>query len=143
MDKPGKKVRNIIEEEFDSRVEMAVISYIFDHGIEKLSKIKEEDILEIKGNGFMTDRFSQALVRAAGRICKECSIYDDILPFIINYLYVPKAKMKEVAFEQDQMTKWKWKEFVDDLDVEYEEDADEVTYLVLNANVIEVEMKEE
>ena len=94
MDKPGKKVRDIIEEEFDSRVEMAVISYIFDHGIEKLSKIKEEDILEIKGNAFMTDRFCQALVRAAVRICKECSLYDDILPFIVNYLYVSKAKMK-------------------------------------------------
>lgn len=138
----GEKVRRIIEEEFDSRVEMAVISYILDKGIENLKEITEEEITKIKGNAFMTDRFCQALVRAAVRISKECNTYDDILPFIVNYLYVPKAKMKEVEFEQDQMTKWKWKEFVDDLDIDYEEDADEVTYLVLNANVIEVEMKE-
>ena len=139
----GEKVRRIIAEEFDSRVEMAVVSYILDHGFDKLKEVTEEEIMQIKGNALMTDRFSQCLVRAAVRICKECKEIDDFLPFIVNYLYVPNAKMKEVEFYQDQMTKWKWKEFVDDLDIDYEENADEVTYVVLNANVIEVEMKEE
>ena len=40
------------------------------------------------------------------------------------------------------MTKWRWKEFIDDLDIEYEENADEILYVELNANVIEVERRE-
>jgi hypothetical protein len=35
------------------------------------------------------------------------------------------------------MTKWRWERFIDDLDIEYEENADEIELVVLNANVIE------
>lgn len=139
----GIKVKQIIEQEFDGRVAMAVITYILDNGFNNLKEITEEEIMQIKGDALMADRFCQALVRCAVRICKECNEIDEFLPYIVNHLYVPNAKMNDVTFYQDEMTKWKWKEFIDDLDIDYEEDADEVTYVVLNANVIEVEMKEE
>lgn len=133
----GEKIRRIIAEEFDGRVEMAVVTYILDNGFENLKELTEEKILEIKGNALMTDRFCQALVRAAVRICNECNMIDEFLPFIVNYLYVPNAKMKEITFYKDEMTKYKWEEFIDALDVEYEENADEIGMVVLNANVIE------
>ena len=92
----GKKVEQIIREEFDSRMAMAVVTYILDEGFEKLQKATEEDILDVKGDAFMTDRFCQALVRAAVRICKECHQINEFLPFIVNHLYVPNAKMHKI-----------------------------------------------
>ena len=53
------KIGRIIEEEFDSRVGNAVFSYIMDKGIEFIKQITDEDIAGIKGNGLMTDDFSQ------------------------------------------------------------------------------------
>ena len=132
----GEKVRNIINEEFDGRMEIAVITYILDKGFENLKEISEEEILKVKGNGLMTDRFCQTLVRAAVRICKECNEIDDFLPFIVNYLYVPKARMKELEVYSSEMLPSQWEEFLDKFNVDYEE-ADKVDMVVLNANVIE------
>lgn len=141
--KHGEKVRQIIEQEFDGRMEMAIVTYILDNGFENLKKMTEEDILQVKGDAFMTDRFAQALVRAAVRICKECYRIDEFLPFIINYLYVPKVKMHDVEIYQDQLTKWRWEELMKELHVNYEESADEIEAVFLKANVIEVARKEE
>jgi hypothetical protein len=143
MNKAGEKVRQIIAEEFDGRLEMAVVTYILDTGFERLKEMKEKDILQFKGNALMTDEFVQALVRAAVRICKECHHIDDFLPFIVNYLYVPKAKMHDVEIYQDQMSKWRWQELMNDLDVDFEEEADEIEAVFLKANVISVARKEE
>ena len=132
----GEKVRKIIEEEFDGRVEMAVVTYILDKGFENLKEVTEEEILEIKGNPLMTDRFCQALVRAAVRICKECHQIDDFLPFIVNYLYVPKAKMKEIQFDKELVSEERWEYLIDIFGLDYEEDLDDIDYIVLNANVI-------
>lgn len=139
----GENVKRIIETEFDSRVSMMVVSYIMDKGFENLKEVTEEDILEVKGNALMTDRFCQALVRAAVKIAKECNSIDEFLPYIINYLYVPNAKMKEIEFYKDEMTRWKWESFIDSIDIDYEESADEIEMVVLNANVIETYTSEE
>ena len=133
----GEKVEQIISKEFDNRMEMAIVTYILDKGMENLKKVTEEDIMEIKGNALMTDRFCQALVRTAVKICKECDSIDEFLPFIVNHLYVPKARMREVTIFQDEMTKYRWEEFLDELGVEYEESADEIQSVTINANVIE------
>ena len=135
--KAGEKVRDIIRDEFDSRCEMAVITYIFDHGFDNLKEVTEEDILKVKGNAFMTQRFCQALVRAAVRICKECNQIDEFLPFIVNNLYVPNAKMHDVEVWQDQMSKWRWNDFINELDIDFEEDADEIEAVFIKASVIE------
>ena len=133
----GIKVKQIIEQEFDGRIAMSVVTYILHHGFDKLKEITEDDILEIKGNAFMADKFCQALVRCAVRICKECKEIDDFLPFIVNHLYVPKANMHKVTFYQDEMTEYRWASFINILDIDYEENADEIQMVTLNANVIE------
>lgn len=143
MNNAGEKVRNIINKEFDGRMEMAVITYILDKGFEKLKKMTEENILQVKGDAFISDEFAQALVRAAVRICKECYRIDEFLPFIVNYLYVPKVKMHDVEIYQDQLTKWRWEELMNELNVDYEESADEIEAVFLKATVIDVERKEE
>lgn len=133
----GEKVRKIIADEFDGRVEMMVVSYIFDKGFENLQDVTEEEILEIKGNGLMTDRFCQALVRASVRICKECNMIDEFLPFIVNYLYVPNANMREIEIYKEETRRDDWEVLLDKFDLDCEEDADNIEMIVLNANVIE------
>ena len=133
----GQKVRDIIRKEFDSRMEIAVVTYILDNGFENLKEVTEEEILEVKGNAFMTDGFCQALVRAAVRVCKECNQIDDFLPFIVNYLYVPNAKMKELEISRHGMTKYGWDQLLDRFELDDEEDIDDVDLIIFNANVIE------
>ena len=133
----GEKVRNIIRKEFDSRMEMAVVSHILCKGWYTLENTTEEDILKVKGNGLMTKEFCQALVRASVRICKECDTFDDFLPFIVNYLYVDKAKMKEIELSKHGMKDYEWDHLLEEFDLYDEEDVDDIDMLVLNANVIE------
>lgn len=124
-------------------VTMFLIRIFIEFRFERLKEMEEKDILQFKGNALMTDRFVQALVRAAVRVCKECHHIDDFLPFIVNYLYVPKAKMMDVEIYQDQMSKWRWQELMNDLDVDFEKEADEIEAVFLKANVISVARKEE
>lgn len=133
----GEKVRNIIRKEFDSRMEMAVVTHIIGEGWDNLEKLTEEDITKVEGNGLMTKEFCQCLVRAAVRICKECDTFDDFLPFIVNYLYVDKAKMKEVEIYKDEVRRDEWENLIEKFDIMDEEDVDDIDMIVLNANVIE------
>lgn len=143
MNIAGDKVKRIIEQDFDMRLANLVITYILSKGIENIQQLTEKDIAEIKGNAFMADRFVQAMVRTACRICNECDVHEDIYPFIINYMYIHAAPTKELMIYQEEMTKWRWEQFINDLDVEYEESADEILSVTLNANVIGIERKGE
>lgn len=133
----GENVKRIIEKEFDCRASMMVVSYILDKGFENLKEITEEEILEFEGNALMTDRFVQSLVRAAVRIAKECNSIDEFLPYIVNHLYVPNAKMKEIELYKSEVPRREWNYLMDKLELDYEEDADNIETIVLNANVIE------
>lgn len=139
----GENVKRIIEKEFDSRVSMMVVSYIMDKGFENLKEITEEEILEFEGNALMTDRFVQSLVRAAVRIAKECNSIDEFLPYIVNYLYVPNAKMKEIEIYKEETDEDLWERLMEKLDLDYEEDADNIETIIVNANVMETYSKEE
>ena len=75
-------VWKIIREEFDTRCDAMVISYLMSKGIEFCEKLTEEDIAKVEGNGLMTQDFVQSMIRCASRIAKECSLFDEILPFI-------------------------------------------------------------
>ena len=66
------KIGKIIDEEFDSRMGNAVISYIMDEGMGNVKEITDDQIEELEGNGLMTQDFVQSLVRCARRICNEC-----------------------------------------------------------------------
>lgn len=85
MKKRTTKVRNIINEEFDSRMGLAVIQYLCEQvGIDKAKRITDEQIEHINGNGFMTQDFCQSMVRCARRIARECGFITDIVPYLIN-----------------------------------------------------------
>ena len=62
------KIGKIIEEEFDSRMGNAVVSYIMDKGMSNVKEITDEQIEKLEGNGLMTQDFVQSLVRCAKRI---------------------------------------------------------------------------
>lgn len=47
------KIGKIIEEEFDSRMGNAVISYIMDKGMSNVKEITDEQIDKLEGNGFL------------------------------------------------------------------------------------------
>lgn len=80
------KIGKIIEKEFDSRMENAVISYIMDKGMSNVKEITDEQIEKLEGNGLMTQDFVQSLVRCARRICQECE-WTELIEFIRLYLY--------------------------------------------------------
>lgn len=133
----GKKVRDIIRKEFDNRMEMAVVTHILGTGWDKLELATEKDINKVEGNGLMTKEFCQALVRASVRICKECDMFEDFLPFIVNYLFVPNAKMREVELSKHGLKSYEWEELIEKFELYDEEDIDNIDLLILNANVIE------
>lgn len=140
--KVENKVVKIIREEFDARVSMMVVQYILDKGTENLSKITEEEILKLEGNGLMTANFVQALVRTGMRISKECNMIDDFLPFIVTELYVPKAKSNNVTLYKEDFPYYAWNELLKELDMDYDEDVDDVTSIELSAVVTDKYYKE-
>ena len=75
------KIGQIIENEFDSRMDSTLFSYILRKGIDALENVTEEDIEKVEGNGIMPASFCQALVRCAVRICKECN-FGEIIEYI-------------------------------------------------------------
>ena len=115
----GKKVSDIIEKEFDGRLAGAVISYLFDKGIDNVKEITDEDIAEIPGNGFMTASFSQALVRAAREIARSCDLYKDIFPFITCELPNAYCQTKYIVwYKEDFNYESDWQKLIEDIGVD-------------------------
>lgn len=132
----GDNVREIIRKHFDERMAMAVVTYIINTGWERVSKIKEEEIMKLIGDGFMTNEFVQALVRTAVKICKECNLIDDFLPFVINCLHVPKAATKSVEIYKSDVSDYNWERLLDKFNLDYEEDYEKIEMIELNANLV-------
>lgn len=139
MEYYNTKIRRIIEEEFDSRMENAVFGYIFDVGANKLKKITEEDILKVEGNALMTTDFTQALVRCAVRIVKECS-YAEIIEYIRIYLFC-EPKVNEIYLYKDYFNRTGFDELLGALDLE--EDDVKKDYLKIYAVVDKDSLEEE
>lgn len=79
------KVAKIINEEFDSRMDLAVLQYLCEQlGIDRAKEITDEEIEAIEGNGFMTKEFCQAMARCTRRIARECSFVNDIVPYMVD-----------------------------------------------------------
>lgn len=115
MEYYNTKIRRIIEEEFDSRMENAVFGYIFDTGANRLKELTEEDILKVKGNALMTADFAQALVRCAVRIVKECS-YSEIIEYIRIFLFC-EPKVNELYLYKDYFNRTGFDELLGALDL--------------------------
>ena len=132
------KIGRIIEEEFDSRVGNAVFSYIMDKGIEFIKQITDEDIAGIKGNGLMTDVFSQSLVRCARRICNECE-WIEMIEFIRIHLWCTPT-VHDVYLYREDFTDESFAELLDSLDLDNDEVGNEIKlYAVVDEDCLKEE----
>lgn len=66
------KAREICNKEAKGIPYVMIISYILDKGQSVISDITDEQIEELEGNGLMTKRFVQGLVRAAREVVRRC-----------------------------------------------------------------------
>lgn len=113
------KVKQIINEEFDSRMSGAVVNYIISAGWEHLKDMTEEDIKQIKSEtNIMTDEFVQCMVRTAAKICKECNLFDDFIPYIIMENFNCHVPVREIVFDTyDFDTKEDWMDFLEQFNI--------------------------
>lgn len=118
------KIGRIIEKEFDSRMENAVISYIMDKGMENVKKITDEQIRKIEGNGLMTAEFLQSLVRCARRICIECE-WIELIEFIRLHLWCTPT-VHDVYLYKEDFTDESFAELLDDLNLDESEVGEEI-----------------
>ena len=118
------KIGKIIEEEFDSRMGNAVISYIMDKGIENVKKITDEEIKNLEGNGLMIQDFVQSFVRCARRICNECE-WIELIEFIRLYLWCTPTVYDVYLYKED-FTDESFAELLDSLDLDESEVGNEI-----------------
>lgn len=135
MDYYDTKIGKIIDTEFDSRMESAVFSYLMDKGIENIREITDEQIEKMEGNGLMTQRFAQSLVRCAKRICNECE-WIEIIEYIRLYLFCTPL-VKQVALYKEDFTDESFAELLNDLDLNDEEVGSEIIlYAVIDQDCL-------
>lgn len=113
------KIGKIIEEEFDSRMGNAVFSYIMDNGIENVKEISDKEISEMEGNGLMSAKFSQALVKCARRICIECE-WIELIEFIRLHLWCTPT-VHDVYLYRDNFSEGDFAELLYNLDLDEDE----------------------
>lgn len=118
------KIGKIIEEEFDTRIGNAVISYIMDNGIENVKEITDEQISKLEGDGFMTQNFVQSLVRCARRICNECE-WIELIEFIRLHLWCDPI-VHDVYLYKEDFTEGSFIELLDNLDLDESEVGNEI-----------------
>lgn len=123
------KIGKIIDEEFDSRMGNAVISYIMDEGMGNVKEITDDQIEELEGNGLMTQDFVQSLVRCARRICNECELIE-LIEFIRLHLWCTPT-VHDVCLHREDFTYGTFTEFLKDLDLDESEVGNEIKLFVV------------
>ena len=118
------KIGKIIEEEFDSRMGNAVISYIMDKGMSNVKVITDEQIEKLEGNGLMTQDFVQSLVRCARRICNECE-WIELIEFIRLHLWCTPT-VHDVYLYKEDFNDESFSELLKDLEIDKEEVGSEI-----------------
>ena len=118
------KIGKIIEEEFDSRMGNAVVSYIMDKGMSNVKEITDEQIEKLEGNGLITQDFVQSLVRCARRICKECE-WIEMIEFIRLHLWCTPT-VHDVYLYREDFTDESFAELLDSLDLDNDEVGNEI-----------------
>lgn len=76
-----KEIENLIENEFDSRMEASIFSYILEKGIENVAKITEEEICEMEKEKHISPQFMRAFVKVSVQICRNYTTME-----ILNYI---------------------------------------------------------
>lgn len=129
------KIGKIIEEEFDSRMGNAVVSYIMDKGMSNVKEVTDEQIKKLEGNGLMTQDFVQSLVRCARRICIECE-WIELIEFIRLYLWCTPT-VHDVCLYKEDFTDESFAELLDDLDLDESEVGEEIKlFAVVDKNYL-------
>lgn len=118
------KVGKIIEEEFDSRMDIGVFAYILSKGIDNIGRITEEEIETVDGNSSVTKNFSKSLLRCAKRICLECD-YIEIVEYIRLYLMCQPV-VREVYLYRDEMPEESFDELLKNLRLKDKDVGDEI-----------------
>lgn len=129
------KIGRIIEEEFDSRMEMAIFSYILENGISNISSIKENEIFEVKEEKLGSDKICQALIKCAFRICKECT-KTEIMEYIRLHAHF-QPYLKKVPIYREDYSKESFSRILAQLDLEEEDIENEfLIYAVVDENTL-------
>ena len=125
-----QKLEKIISDNFDSRMEVAVLTYIIETGTKALKEVTEEEILQIEGNALMTDKFCQALVRTAVIIAKEFEAID-IMEFIrLSANFTPYPK--EITLYREDFGSSDWTNLLDVLDIDYDNIPETIEIFAIN-----------
>lgn len=123
------KIGKIIAQEFDSRMEAAIFSYILENGFNQLKEVTEKEIKDIKSDcSLMTDDFCRAIVKAAVRICKECSVWE-YMTYMRCYLNI-EPKIDQITLYKDDYSEHAWDNLVQTLDVGEEKEFIEMQVIV-------------
>lgn len=101
------KIEAIIDEEFDSKLEYTILSYIIQNGTYNLQNVTEKQIKSVKGNAHMSDELCQAIVRCAVKISKECNTLE-IMQYIRKYATF-NPEQKPVSLYKDDYEEDSWK----------------------------------
>ena len=112
------KIGKFINEKFDSRMEIAIVTYIIDTGIDNLKNVTEEDVLsmQIDTGNIMSKDFAQALVRTAVKISKECTELE-IMEYIRCHLnFTPSVH--ELIICKDELSEDAWNSTLELLELE-------------------------
>lgn len=118
------KIGKIIEEEFDSRAGNMVFAYLMDKGIENIKEITDEQIEKMEGNGLMTQRFVQSLVRCARLICNECE-WIEIIEFIRLHLWCSPV-VHDIYLYREDYTEETFAELLKSLELDDEDVESEI-----------------
>ncbi len=100
------KIGKAIAKGFDSRLELAVITYLMQRGTDRLKDVTEDDILKVEGNAMMTQEFCQALVKTAVQIAKKCTEIE-ICEYIRKYICMT-PQMEKVTFYRNDYNEEGW-----------------------------------
>lgn len=115
------KIGKIIAQEFDSRMEAAIFSYILEHGFNQLKEVADIQIEDIKSSSkLMTDDFCRAMVKAAVRICKECTVWE-YMTYIRCYLNI-EPKIDQITLYKVDYSEQTWNNLLQTFNVEEEKE---------------------
>lgn len=115
------KIGKIIAQEFDSRMEAAIFSYILEKGFNQLKEVADIQIEDIKSSSkLMTDDFCRAMVKAAVRICKECTVWE-YMAYIRCYLNI-EPKIDQITLYKNDYSEQTWSNLLQTFNVEEEKE---------------------
>ena len=80
----GEKLDNIIGD--NPVLAGFVLCYLFEKGIENVQSITQNDINKVQGNDLMSVDFVREIVNKARLVARNCSLYEDIFPYIRHKL---------------------------------------------------------